>query len=232
MNKKIYLSENKLNILIETAILEESIFEASSLDEIKETLKRMIAKGIIISATLIVSIISFYHLNNKQAEELKAITKTEISNDNSKQIGWKLAANDVIATVYNAIPSQCNSDFCRTASMFRLNLNDVYSHKIIAMERTFMKELGLVYGDVVKIEGTGKYDGEYQIQDTMNKRFANMHKIDILVPNDIKYGQWDNVKLYVLNDKNLTQKIKQNMASQISKAESEKQMKKSKIRRQ
>jgi hypothetical protein len=83
------------------------------------------------------------------------------------------------------------------------------------MERTFMKELGLKYGDVVKIEGTNKWDGVWQIQDTMNKRFAGQHKIDILVPNDIKYGKWDNVKIYVLKDKSLSDKYRFHMASQI-----------------
>lgn len=65
------------------------------------------------------------------------------------------------------------------------------------MERTFMKELGVKYGDVVKIEGTGKYDGVWQIQDTMNKRFAGQHKIDILTTN--KYGKWDGVNIYKLS---------------------------------
>ena len=70
----------------------------------------------------------------------------------------------------------CSDDFTYTASMFKLNIEDVYSHKIIAMERTFMSNLGLKYGDVVMIEGTGKLDGVWQIQDTMNKRFAGRKK--------------------------------------------------------
>lgn len=230
MNKSkkiIFLTENNV-ILLERIILQESIFEASSLDEIKEILKKMIKKGIIISAALLSSIISFYNLSNNEAEELKntikqeeiaikqngIINKSNENNINNKNI-WNLAADDVIATVYNAVPAQCDDDCDTTASMFKLNLKDVMSHKIIAMERTFMKELGLKYGDVVKIEGTGKYDGEYQIQDTMNKRFAGMHKIDILVPNNIKLGKWNNVKLYILKDKSLTSKIKANMAPSL-----------------
>lgn len=225
--KTILLNENNA-ILLEKIILQESIFEASSLDEIKDILKKMIKRGIVISATLLTSIISFYNLSKNEAEELKNTIKQEeisistnndvnsINKNNTKSESiWSLAANDVIATVYNAVPSQCDGDCDTTASMFKLNLNDVMSHKIIAMERTFMKELGLKYGDVVKIEGTGKYDGEYQIQDTMNKRFAGMHKIDILVPNNIKLGKWNNVKLYVLKDKSLTPQIKSNMAPSL-----------------
>ena len=33
----------------------------------------------------------------------------------------------------------------------------------------------------------------------MNKRFKGQHKIDLLVDNSIKYGKWNNVKLYKVN---------------------------------
>jgi hypothetical protein len=127
---------------------------------------------------------------------------------------WKLVAENVEATVYNAVPEQCDEDPLYTASMFRLDLNDVYSHKIIAMEKTFMKSLGLKYGDVVKVEGTGTWDGVWQIQDTMNPRFAGQKKIDFLVPENIKTGKWNTVKLYSLTDKEKTDIYKNNMAPQ------------------
>lgn len=230
MSKKIIITEEQERILCEALVLESSLFDASSIEEIKQILKIMIAKGIAISSMLIASIIGFYHLSPEQAEEIKDAVKTEQkANDGTKkpivkETIWKLAASDVIATVYNAVPAQCNYDFGTTASMFRLNLYDVLSHRIIAMERTFMKELGLKYGDVVKISGTDKYDGIWQIQDTMNKRFAGQHKIDILVPDNIKHGQWDNVKLYILTDKNNTESFTSKMAKQISKADSAKQV--------
>lgn len=117
---------------------------------------------------------------------------------------WHLCASDVEATVYNAVAQQCNKDYRHTASMFKLDLANVEAHKIIAMERTFMKKLGLVYGDVVKLSGVGKYDGVYQIQDTMNKRFTGQHKIDILVDKTVKRGKWNDVKIYILKDKSMT----------------------------
>lgn len=129
---------------------------------------------------------------------------------------WKLVANNVEATVYNAIPEQCWGDYTYTASMFKINVNDVFSHKIIAMERTFMKKLGLEYGDVVKIEGTNKLDGIWQIQDTMSKKYAGRKKIDFLVPNNIKTGKWKNVKIYCLTDKSNTYIYKNNMAPQLN----------------
>ena len=141
----------------------------------------------------------------------KGVSQGSYSNE------WVLVAEDVEATVYNAVPEQCYGDPSYTASMFRLNMNDVYSHRIIAMERTFMKELGLKYGDVVKVEGTGKWDGVWQIQDTMNKRFAGQKKIDILVPNNIKLGKWVDVKLYTLINKENTYIYRNNMAPQAIK---------------
>lgn len=127
---------------------------------------------------------------------------------------WILVADNVEATVYNAVPSQCDDDPTYTASMFRLNLDDVYSHKIIAMERTFMKRLGLKYGDVVKIEGTGRWDGVWQIQDTMSTRFAGQKKIDFLVPQHVYRGKWSEVKIYSLLNKKDTDIYKYHMAPQ------------------
>ena len=147
------------------------------------------------------------------------ITKVEndnvVNTDNNVYTPWVLVASDVVTTVYNAVPNQCDSTPNYTASGFKLDLTNVAAHKIIAMERTFMKELGLKYGDVVKIEGTGKYDGVWQIQDTMNKRYAGQHKIDLLVDKSIKLGKWTNVKLYVLADKELTEFFKKDFASSL-----------------
>ena len=130
---------------------------------------------------------------------------------------WILVSDNVEGTVYNAVKEQCDGTPMYTASMFRLNLDDVYSHRIIAMERTFMKELGLKYGDIVKVEGTGKFDGVWQIQDTMNKKFAGRKKIDFLVPSDIKFGKWNNLKLYCLNNKQNKDIYLSKMAPQIKK---------------
>lgn len=149
------------------------------------------------------------------SEEITPEDNTEIFIDE-----WILIAENVEGTVYNAVPEQCDEDPLYTASMFRLNLDDVYSHRIIAMERTFMKNLNLKYGDVVKIEGTGKWDGIWQIQDTMNSKFVGQKKIDFLVPEDIKLGKWDEIKLYSLSDKSNTDIYKNNMAPQAKKTNS------------
>lgn len=150
--------------------------------------------------------------------EIPATSLIDINRYTEKEVEeWVLVAENVIGTVYNAVPEQCDNDPIYTASMFRLNLDNVYSHKIIAMEKTFMKTLGLSYGDVVKVEGTGKWDGVWQIQDTMNSRFAGQKKIDFLVPEDIKLGKWNEIKLYSLSDKSNADIYRNNMAPQAKK---------------
>lgn len=248
--KQVILTESQFNILMESHIIIESIFEVSSVQEFKSEVKKLIRRMLIagMSITAIYSMINHYcdthNVPNETKAEVLSIVEELPTNNNVEQVevqpeevkqqeddnigfnqrDWKLADNKTIATVYNAVPAQCNGDFGHTASMFRLDLYNVLSQRVIAMERTFMASLGLKYGDVVYIEGTGKWDGVWQIQDTMNKRFAGQHKIDILVPENIKLGQWDNVKLYVLKDKSMTDKYKSDMAPQVSKAESKRQV--------
>lgn len=222
--KQVILTESQFNVLIESHIIIESIFEASSIREFKQEVKKLIRKMLLtgMSVAAIITMINNYCESHNIPEETKDEVLSIVNNipeQKDEMADWKLVSSSTIATVYNAIPAQCNGDFGHTASMFRLNLNDVLSQRIIAMERTYMQKLGLKYGDVVYIEGTNGYDGVWQIQDTMNKRFAGQNKIDILVPNNIKYGSWDNVNLYVLKDKSLTNSYRSEMAPQISEKE-------------
>ena len=222
--KQIILTESQFNTLMESHIIIESIFEASSISEFKREIKKLIRRLLLtgMSVAAIISMINNYCDSHNIPDETKKEVLSAVNDmpeETNPMADWKLVDSKTIATVYNAVPAQCNGDFGHTASMFRLNLNDVLSQRVIAMERTYMQKLGLKYGDVVYIEGTGKYDGVWQVQDTMNKRFAGQHKIDILVPNNIKYGQWDNVNLYVLKDKSLTDSYRSEMAPQISEKE-------------
>lgn len=109
---------------------------------------------------------------------------------------WQLIAEDVTVTVYNACPEQCNADYLHTASMFEIDKSRLAEQRILAMERTMMKEYGLSYGMTVKIEGTGRYDGVWRLEDTMNRRYAGQHKVDLLMPDNIRTGKWKNVKIF------------------------------------
>lgn len=249
--KQVILTESQFNTLIESQIILEGIFSTNSIKKIKSYIEALLYAGASI-ATIYIWVRDFCDTNhvpeetktkvlsiveqlpqNDETENIKydnTAVKQEPTKDTSKNSNhllkdWKLVDDTTLATVYNAIPAQCNGDFGHTASMFRLDLFDVLSQRVIAMERTFMAKLGLSYGDVVYIKGTGKWDGVWQIQDTMNKRFAGKHKIDILVPENIKYGQWENVKLYTLKDKNMTNTYRSKMAPQVSKQELVRQVK-------
>lgn len=237
---RIILTESQFISLMESQILDESIFDYSSIDEFKQGIKRLIRNMLLVgmSISAIYYTIDKYcdkhNVSNEVKQEVMSMvprSEESVKNTSSQEVqqsnpmaDWVLADNRTVATVYNAVPEQCNADFGHTASMFRLNLNDVLSQRIIAMERTFMQSLGLKYGDVVYLEGVGNYDGVWQIQDTMNKRFAGQKKIDILVPNNIKTGLWKNVKIYKLKDKAKTNVYRSKMAPQLSRAENQKQV--------
>lgn len=98
----------------------------------------------------------------------------------------------VTATCYNAVVEQCNNDVQHTATMFVLNLDNPYSHRILAVSRD-LESKGFGMNTKVLIYGTDKYDGIWIIRDRMAKRWTN--KIDFLVNIDMFVSKWDNVKI-------------------------------------
>ena len=224
--KKIYVTEQQLARLLLTEssqVLCEIFNKNMDMKTIKKIVKKLLVKGVAVGA-IVMAIVQAYKMGYENAVSMVSAVEKEIREQPKEVERWQLLADDVVATVYNAEPKQCNNDISHTASMFRLNLSDVLSHRIIAMERTMMAKFGLKYGDVVKIEGTGKWDGEWQIQDTMNKRFEGQNKIDILLPKSAGLGKWDNVKIYKLNNPEEAIEIKNDMAPQLSKAAAKQQM--------
>ena len=216
MEHKVILTESQIRTLVENQILMESMFKnVRNFSDLLKVVKNLAFKGVL-TASLITNICLYYQLNDAQKEQIQEVADDTTSNkeDNSP---WQLVCGGALATVYNAVAGQCNSDYGRTASMFRLNIKNPYSHRIIAIERTMMDKYGLQMGDVVYLEGVGEYDGVWQVQDKMNKRFAGMDKIDLLVNGDTKTGKWDNVKIYTLKDKSLTGQYKSELAPQLSK---------------
>lgn len=231
---KIYLTENEIhyiisqtvfNILNEEKLIEERLLFESSLKNIRnfndliKAVKKLARRGLL-TISLLSAIYAYYNLNETEKETIQNIVDKEsvTVEENNFLRPWKLECDNVTATVYNAVPSQCNADCGRTATMFRLNMKNVYSHRIIAIERTMMDKYDIQMGDVVYLEGVGEYDGIWQVQDKMNKRFAGQNKIDLLVPNDVKHGLWKNVRLYVLKDKTRSDEFKSQLSPQLSKA--------------
>jgi 3D (Asp-Asp-Asp) domain-containing protein len=64
------------------------------------------------------------------------------------------------------------------------------------MERTMMARHNIHYGDTVLVKGTGVYDGEWIVEDTMHPRYAGQDKIDFLVPTEVRTGKWERVEIY------------------------------------
>jgi 3D (Asp-Asp-Asp) domain-containing protein len=98
----------------------------------------------------------------------------------------------VTATMYYAVPGQCDESPLITACGYKINPKKATEHKWIAVSRDLLKKFK--YGDKVKISNAGDKDGIYTIADTMNKRFKN--KIDFL--------ETKGTSLYKLNDVVLT----------------------------
>lgn len=211
---RIFLREKQFSDIVHKNRITEAKKKRKMLLSFKKWLLTALLTGSFTTSQILTNI-----QNDNRLDDWDKNTLSMMTTDMDKHL-WKEIADDVVVTVYNATKEQCNADNHITASGFKLDLNDVGSHKIVAVERTFMAEHGLQYGDLVKIEGTykGLQDGVYQIQDTMNKRYANQHKVDVLVPNDIKYGgtlKDSYAKMYVLKNMRYKQYYQNNMKQSI-----------------
>lgn len=155
---KLLITESQLTELKNFQIVEELAISLNEGNDFKYWINKIKAALVAgVSAAAIIAAISKSNISSQEKEALAKMVQTEMVGHGQpivKPAAWELLASDVTATVYHAVPSQCDDDVQHTASMFKLNLDDVASHRIIAMERTMMKEFGLKYGDVVKIKGT------------------------------------------------------------------------------
>ena len=100
----------------------------------------------------------------------------------------------VKVTTYTTVKSQTDNTPYITASGFKLNKKNPKQHRIVAVSRDLKKKLK--FGDKIKLLGTGKYDGVYQVEDVMNKRFRN--RIDILINPKDRPTSFDNAEMIVL----------------------------------
>ena len=107
-----------------------------------------------------------------------------------------LAATYVTATIYHAVPAQTDSTPFVTASNSKIDPENPQGHRWIAVSRD-LEELGFTFGVKVCVEGTGVFDGEWTVQDRMNKRWTK--RIDFLVNEEIKGGKWDNIYIWIID---------------------------------
>ena len=97
----------------------------------------------------------------------------------------------VTLTTYSPTIQECDSTPHITASGFKINPKNPKKHRIIAISRDLKKKLP--FGTVVKITGAGKFNGDYVVEDIMNKRYKN--HIDLLIGGDDKHTTIKNVKI-------------------------------------
>tara|TARA_Y100001937_G_scaffold19561_1_gene26939 strand:- start:65 stop:586 length:522 start_codon:yes stop_codon:yes gene_type:complete len=103
-------------------------------------------------------------------------------------------AFDVTVTTYNPTRQQCDSTPNITADGTRINPKKATQYRYVALSRDLLSRWGgpFDYGDYIVIEGTSKWDGVYQVRDTMNPKWVK--RVDILTTNSrFKYN---NITMY------------------------------------
>ena len=104
---------------------------------------------------------------------------------------------EVTATIYHAVRGQTDTTPHITADGTRLDTRNASKYRYVALSRDLLKRWGgpFDYGDYIIVEGcNGKYDGIWQVRDTMNERFHN--RIDFLQSKGTKLNKFDNAVIY------------------------------------
>ena len=97
----------------------------------------------------------------------------------------------VTLTTYKSVGSETDRHPRITASGFKISKKNPKKHRIIAVSRDLKKKYP--FGTKLTIKNAGKYNGEYVVQDVMNKRYKK--RIDILINPKDKHTTIKGVKL-------------------------------------
>ena len=104
---------------------------------------------------------------------------------------------DVTATMYHPVRGQTDKTPHITADGTRIDTRNAGKYRFVALSRDLLDRWGgpFNYGDYIIVEGcNGKYDGIWQVKDTMNKRFNN--RIDFLCSKGTSPVKFDNAVIY------------------------------------
>ncbi len=109
---------------------------------------------------------------------------------------YEVLSFDVTVTTYNPTRHQTDSTPNITADGTKIKPWLATNYRYVALSRDLLARWGgpFEYGDYIVIEGTedGKWDGIYQVRDTMNPKWVK--RVDILTTNSrFKYTD---VKMY------------------------------------
>ena len=153
-----------------------------------------------ILGSIIPMFVIFYYTNNMMDglyDEISVLnTEVDSLKNNSYCNYYEIQAFDVTVTTYNPTEQQTDSTPNITADGTKIKPWLATNYRYVALSRDLIARWGgpFEYGDYVIIEGTdgGKWDGIYQVKDTMNPKWVN--RVDILTTNSrFKYT---NVKMY------------------------------------
>jgi 3D (Asp-Asp-Asp) domain-containing protein len=97
----------------------------------------------------------------------------------------------VTATTYKLTAKENGPYGNRMASGFRVNEKLPGNDKVVAVSRDMLEKYP--FHSYIKIEGTGKLDGIWRIEDIMNRRYRK--RIDLLINWKVKHNKFSNVKI-------------------------------------
>ena len=105
--------------------------------------------------------------------------------------------HDAIATMYEPLSYQTDSTPDILADGTKINRSDKKLHKLryVALSRDLLKYWGGPYkfNDYIVVEGTGEYDGIWQVKDSMAPQWVR--RVDFLVSIGTPHFRYDNVTL-------------------------------------
>ena len=102
----------------------------------------------------------------------------------------------VTATMYEPVPSQTDTTPNITADGTRISIKYAGKYRYLAVSRDLLEIVS--YGDYVVIEGiNGKYDGVWQVKDTMHPRWHN--RVDLLCNPGTPPFMKDSAKMTIYN---------------------------------
>ena len=135
-----------------------------------------------ILGSIIPMFVVFYYTNNIIDELYGEINTLK---DNGYCECLELQEFDVTVTTYNPTPHQTDSTPNELADGTIIKPWLATKYRYVALSRDLLSRWGgpFDYGDYIVIEGTkdGKWDGIYQVRDTMNAKWVK--RVDILTTN-------------------------------------------------
>ena len=144
-----------------------------------------------ILGSIIPIFVIFYYTNNMMDNLYSEINTLK---DNGYCECLEIQEFDVTVTTYNPTEEQCDSTPNQTADGTIIKPWKATEYRYVALSRDLLSRWGgpFEYGDYIIIEGTGKWDGVYQVRDTMNPKWVK--RVDILTTNSM--FKYTDVKMY------------------------------------